>query len=93
MFLGQNQETQTIDNFTTLQWATQHEGSKFLYSSGQAKSAILTNVGDLMVLVYAGAYLAGNNLLLLPFFVSLLYIPRRWVQMKYFTWYAELLPE
>ena len=29
---------------------------------------------------------------ILPFLISLMFVPRRWTQQRYFTWHAELLP-
>jgi hypothetical protein len=45
------------------------------------------------VLLFTGwAIVPSLNYLLLPTLVSTCFIPRRWVQQKYFTWHAELLP-
>ena len=30
--------------------------------------------------------------MLLPTLISMMFIPRRWVQQRYFTWHAELVP-
>jgi hypothetical protein len=64
-----------------------------LYSSRQAPCAVSVNLHDWVILGYTGLYFAGNNLFMMPMLISFLFVPRRWVQMKYFTWYAELLPE
>ena len=44
--------------------------------------------------MFVGAWCASPalNYLMIPALVSCAYIPRRWVQQKYFTWHAELLP-
>ena len=36
--------------------------------------------------------MVGVKFALLPMLVSFAFIPRRWTQLYYFTWHAELLP-
>lgn len=73
---------------------TTHENGKFLYQSPQANWALTWGYADFTVLSLWGCWLLVPNgsIFLLPSLVSFLFVPRRWVQQRYFTWHAELLP-
>jgi hypothetical protein len=48
---------------------------------------------DYTLLFCLGGYLAGfNSLLILPFLVGTLQLPRKLAAVHYFTFHAELLP-
>lgn len=48
---------------------------------------------DYTLLFCLGGYLAGySSLLILPFAIGCLSIPRKWAAVHYFTFHAELLP-
>ena len=47
---------------------------------------------DYTVLGSFAGWMFWDNVLMLPALISMLYVPRRWTQLKYFTWHAELLP-
>lgn len=70
-----------------------HENGLFLYGSRQANWAVRWGFGDICVLASWGLYLfTPAHLMLLPAIIQLAFVPRRWVQQRYFTWHAELLP-
>ena len=81
-----------VDTHASFEGVQTHENGIFLYQSHQAKDAMLWSYADYTVIGSFAGWMLVNNVLMLPALVSLLYMPRRWTQLKYFTWHAELLP-
>ena len=67
--------------------------TKFLYESMQAKSACEITNADWFPALFGLGWMAGYTWMCAPFLSSLLFIPRRWTEMRYFCWKAELVPE
>ena len=86
--------SQVSDPHSSFNGVSTHENGLFLYQSKQANMALKWSYADVTSasLFALWAVFPSCNYLLLPFLVSTTFIPRRWVQQKYFTWHAELLP-
>lgn len=94
---------QAIFDNERIQQRSQHEGFAggvrtsengiFLYKSIQSDGLIRSRVMDYMILFSGAGWLAGvSSLLLVPFLVATLSLPRKLAVVNYFTFHAELLP-
>ena len=94
IFGNQQAPTTVHDPHQSFNGVTTHENGKYLYQSTQANWALTWGYADFSVLALWGtwAFVPGQSYTLLPALVSMAFIPRRWVQQRYFTWHAELLP-
>jgi hypothetical protein len=81
-----------VDNHASFGGVQTHENGIFLYQSHQAKDAMFWSYSDYTILGSFAGWMLYDNVLMLPALISFLYVPRRWTQLKYFTWHAELLP-
>lgn len=69
------------------------ENGLFLYKSNQADAVVRARAMDYFLLFTLGGWVAGvSNLLLVPFLVGSLSLPRKLAIVNYFTFHAELLP-
>lgn len=69
------------------------ENGLFLYKSIQGDGLIRSRVMDYFLLFSGAGWLAGvSPLLLVPFMVACLSLPRKYAVLNYFTFHAELLP-
>lgn len=70
------------------------ENGQFLYKSTQADSLLRSRGAmDYFMIFAASGWLAGvSSLLLVPFLVATLSLPRKLAIINYFTFHAELLP-
>jgi len=93
MFGNKQAPSSVIDNHADFNGVQTHENSVFLYQSNQAKWAVRWGYADSALLLSWSTYLLlGYSQMLLPSLISLAFVPRRWVQQRYFTWHAELIP-
>lgn len=81
-----------VDPHASFHGIQTHENGVFLYQSKEAQQAVKAGYADYTILGSAALYLAGAKIFFLPMLVATLYVPRRWTQLYYFTWHAELLP-
>lgn len=69
------------------------ENGIFLYKSNQADSLIRSRVMDYFLLFSGLGWLTGvSSLLLMPFLVACVRLPRTYANLSFFTFHAELLP-
>jgi hypothetical protein len=69
------------------------ENGVFLYKSNQADALIRSRVMDYFLLFSGLGWLTGvSGLLLMPFIVGCLRLPRVYAHVSFFTFHAELLP-
>ena len=69
------------------------ENGLFLYQSRQAEWALRTRAMDYFLVFSSAGWLLGvSQLLLAPFIVACLSLPRKLASSYYFTFHAELLP-
>lgn len=69
------------------------ENGLFLYKSTQADGLLRSRAMDYFLLATFGGWIAGlSNLLLVPFLVGSLSLPRKIGILNFFTFHAELLP-
>jgi hypothetical protein len=69
------------------------ENGQFLYKSDQADAVLRARVMDYFFLLSFGGWVGGlHPLLILPFLVGCLSLPRKLAIMNYFVFHAELLP-
>lgn len=94
LFGNSNTPSRVRDPHSSFNGIQTHENGVFLYQSNQASWVLKWGYGDFLTLSLftLWATVPQFYFLLLPSLVSTCFIPRRWVQQKYFTWHAELLP-
>ena len=64
-----------------------------LYQASEARHALKTGYGDCVLVFYGASYLLTSNIFLLPFCLSLYFVPKRAYINRHYTWHAELLPQ
>ena len=89
-----NAPSKVRDDHANFSGVSTHENALFLYQSKQAKWVNKASIGDYasLTFLFLAAFVPKFDLFILPFLISLMKWPRRHVQMRYFTWHAELLP-
>lgn len=94
LFGSSSTPSRVQDNHASFNGVQTHENGVFLYQSKQAPFVLKWGYGDFVTVGLFTTYMLvpSYNFLLLPTLISCAFIPRRWVQQKYFTWHAELLP-
>lgn len=69
------------------------ENGLFLYKSIQADAVLRARSMDYMLIACFGGWMAGvHSMLIVPFLVGCLSLPRKLAIMNYFVFHAELLP-
>lgn len=81
-----------VDNHANFSNIQTHENGIFLYQSFHADAAVKWGKLDYIPFYLAILWAFGKTNAMLPFFVSLLFVPKRHAVMIHFTWHAELLP-
>lgn len=95
LLFGDSKAPKTVsDQHGEFNGVTTHENAQFLYQSNQANWVLKWGYSDFTSVGLFGCWLLipHASYTILPALISLLFIPRRWTQQRYFTWHAELLP-
>lgn len=88
-----HRERQDRDDHASFHEVSTHENGVFLYKSTQADFFVKTRVTDFFIAGCAGGFLTGmSSFLFLPLVVSLMSMPRKLAQVRFYTFHAELLP-
>ena len=88
-----DQRSRHEDHYTGFQGVTTSENGLFLYKSDQANSYLASRFYDYFLVGTFAAFMFGSQpLMLLPFFASACFLPRKMAHVQYFTYHAELLP-
>ncbi len=81
------------DDYSGYQRVKSHENGVFLYKSRHAYFLKKVRTRDYFVLFWFAGFATGYKpIYFLPFIVSMMSMPRKAAQVRFFTYHAELLP-